>query len=78
MMNAMTPIVIDIFINADMTLIQLQCHLSFKYYIFGKLPVLSKFDLQTLQYSLISFEGNSVPQFLQIKNFSSSTFSLWP
>ena len=49
MMNAMTPIVIDIFINADMTLIQLQCHLSFKYYIFGKLPVLSKFDLQTLQ-----------------------------
>jgi len=45
-------------------------------HIFGKLPVLSKFDLQTLQYSLISFDGNSVPQFLQIKNFSSSIFSL--
>ena len=77
MMNATIPIAMDIFINADISLIPLQYCLSFKYYIFGKLPVLSKFDLQTLQYSLISFEGNSVPQFLQTKNFSSSIFSLW-
>ena len=38
----------------------------FNNYSFGKFPVLSKFDLHTLQYSLISFDGNSVPQFLQM------------
>ena len=74
MTNAIATIAIDIFINDDMPLIQLQYDHGFKYYIFGRLPVLSKFDLHTLQYSLTSFDGNSVPQFLQIKNFSSSMF----
>ena len=32
----------------------------------GRLPDLSKFDLQTLQYNLTSVDGNSVPQFLQM------------
>ena len=76
MMNATTPMISDIFINEDMTLVQSQYYPCFKYYIFGKLPVLSKFDLHTLQYSRISFEGNSVPQFLHVKNFSSTIFSL--
>lgn len=49
MINATTPMIIDIFINDDMSLIQLWYYPSFKYYIFGKLPVLSKFDLHTLQ-----------------------------
>ena len=75
-MNATTTIAIDIFINADMYLIKLCNYYYFNHQIFGKLPVLSKFDLQTLQYSLISFEGNSVPQFLQVKNSTSSIFSL--
>jgi hypothetical protein len=48
-MNATTTIAIDIFINADMSLIKLYCYYGFKNHIFGKLPVLSKFDLQTLQ-----------------------------
>ena len=77
MMNAIATIAIDIFINDDMDLIQLCDYYCFTHYIFGKFPVLSKFDLHTLQYSLISFDGNSVPQFLQIKNFSSSIFSLY-
>lgn len=76
MMNAIATIAMDIFINDDMALIKLWNYYWFTHYIFGKFPVLSKFDLQTLQYSLISFDGNSVPQFLQIKNFSSSIFSL--
>ena len=74
MTNAIATIAIDIFINDDMPLVQLQYDHGFKHYIFGRLPVLSKFDLHTLQYSLTSFDGNSVPQFLQIKNFSSSMF----
>jgi len=37
----------------------------------GKLPDLSKLDLHTLQYNLISFDGNSAPQFLHMYNFSS-------
>ena len=77
MMNAIATIAMDIFINDDMILIKLWNNYCFTYYIFGKFPVLSKFDLQTLQYSLISFDGNSVPQFLQIKNFSSSIFLLY-
>ena len=76
-MNAIATIAMDIFINDDMFLIKLWNYYCFTYYIFGKFPVLSKFDLQTLQYSLISFDGNSVPQFLQIKNFSSSIFLLY-
>ncbi len=31
----------------------------------GRLPELSKLDLQTLQYNLTSVDGKSVPQFLQ-------------
>jgi len=42
------------------------CYKILKIYIFGKFPVLSKFDLQTLQYSLTSADGNSAPQFLQV------------
>ena len=68
MMNAIATIAIDIFINDDMPLIQLWHDHGFKHYIFGRLPVLSKFDLHTLQYSLTSFDGNSVPQFLHVKN----------
>ncbi len=49
MMNTIATIAIDIFINDDMTLIQLSHHHDFKYYILGKLPVLPKLDLQTLQ-----------------------------
>ena len=40
-------------------------------YSLGKLPDLSKLDLHTLQYNLISFDGNSAPQFLHVYNFSS-------
>jgi len=40
-------------------------------YSLGKLPDLSKLDLHTLQYNLISFDGNSAPQFLHAYNFSS-------
>jgi len=35
-------------------------------YSLGKLPDLSKLDLHTLQYNLISFDGNSAPQFLHV------------
>jgi len=37
----------------------------------GKLPDLSKLDLHTLQYNLISFDGNFTPQFLHMYDFSS-------
>lgn len=49
MMNAITTIAMDIFINADMVLIKLYDYYGFTHYISGKFPVLSKFDLQTLQ-----------------------------
>jgi hypothetical protein len=49
MINAIATIAIDIFINDDMNLIQLCDYYCFTHYIFGKFPVLSKFDLQTLQ-----------------------------
>ena len=49
MMNAIATIVIEIFINDDMISIKLWNYYGFTYYIFGKFPVLSKFDLQTLQ-----------------------------
>jgi len=39
---------------------------SFINYSFGKLPDLSKLDLHILQYNLISFDGNSAPQFLHV------------
>jgi len=76
MMNAIETMAMEIFINDDMVLIKSWNYYCFTHYIFGKFPVLSKFDLQTLQYSLISFDGNSTPQFLHVKNFSSSIFSL--
>ena len=49
MMNAITSNAIDIFINDDMISIRLWNYYGFTHYIFGRLPVLSKFDLQTLQ-----------------------------
>jgi len=49
MMNAIATIAIEIFINEDMILIKLWNYYGFTHYIFGKFPVLSKFDLQTLQ-----------------------------
>ena len=48
-MNAIATIAMDIFINDDMILIKLWNYYCFTYYIFGNFPVLSKFDLQTLQ-----------------------------
>jgi hypothetical protein len=49
MMNATTTIAMDIFIKDDMILIKFMNYYGFTHQIFGKLPVLSKFDLQTLQ-----------------------------
>ena len=49
MMNAITTIAMDIFINDDTVLIKLCDYYGFTHYIFGKFPVLPKFDLQTLQ-----------------------------
>jgi hypothetical protein len=49
MINAIATIVMEIFINDDMILIKSWNYYCFIYYIFGKFPVLSKFDLQTLQ-----------------------------
>ena len=49
MMNAITTIAMEIFINDDMVLIKLWNYYGFTHHIFGKLPELSKFDLQTLQ-----------------------------
>ena len=49
MMNAIATIAIEIFINDDMVLIKSQNYYGFTHHIFGKFPVLSKFDLQTLQ-----------------------------
>ncbi len=46
-------------------------------YSLGKLPDLSKLDLHTLQYNLISFDGNSAPQFLHVYNFSSIVNVMW-
>jgi len=49
MMNAIATIAMEIFINDDMFLIKSWNYYCFIHYIFGKFPVLSKFDLQTLQ-----------------------------
>jgi hypothetical protein len=49
MMNAIATMAMEIFINDDMVLIKLWNYYCFVRYIFGKFPVLSKFDLQTLQ-----------------------------
>jgi hypothetical protein len=49
MMNAMATIAMDIFINDDMISIKLWNYYGFTHHIFGRFPVLSKLDLQTLQ-----------------------------
>jgi len=49
MINAIATMAIEIFINDDMILIKSWGYYGFIHYIFGRFPVLSKFDLQTLQ-----------------------------